>query len=100
MKTLKRAEQRNVKFDRGFYNLKDTRKFIENGVVAVFDKNFKELTLNELDLMYDSNNALDEYDLRIFLSMTKEIKVVYNKEFGIYHNVVELFNGTQIAIEL
>lgn len=63
-------------------------------------ENFKELTLNELDFMYDSNNALDEYELRIFLSMTKEIKVVYNKEFGIYHNVVELFNGTQIAIEL
>lgn len=100
MKTLKRAEQKNVKFNREFYNLNDTRKFIESGVVTVFDKNFKELALTELDFMYDSNNALDEYDLRIFLNITKEIKVVYNKEFGFYHNVVELFNGTQIAIEL
>lgn len=59
-----------------------------------------ELSLNDLDFMYDSDNDIDEYDLRIFLNNTKEIKVVYNKEFGFYHNVVELLNGTQLAIML
>lgn len=101
MRPLKKADQKNVKLDRGFYTIEETRKLIEFEYVKVMDwKNFKQLTLNELDFMYDSKDALDNYDLLIFLNDVKELKVIYNKEFGFYQNVVTFENERELAILL
>lgn len=100
MKTLKRAEQKNVCLSREFYTTEQIRRFIEEEKVAVFNEQFKQLELNELDFMYDSCYALDNYSLRIFLCNTVEIKVVYKKEYNFYNNVVIMKDGSEIAIEL
>lgn len=101
MKPLKSAEQKNVKLNRDFYTVAKIRQLVESKNVAVMDwENFKQLSLNDLDFMYDSLDALKNYGLVIFLENAKEIKVAYNKDFEMYYNIVTMNDGTEIVVEL
>ena len=100
MKTLKRTEQRNVRVNRDMVSVKELRVLIEDSLVTVMNHNYTQLELADLDFMYDSPSSLDDYDLLVFLENTKEIKVVYDKEYGFYDNVVVMENGIKISIHL
>lgn len=100
MKTLKRAEQRNVLLDRGYYTITDLRIMAESGNISVFDLNFNYIPISELDFMYESDSSLDDCSLRVMLGDTTDIKVIYNKEFGKYENVVVMKDGSILHINL
>lgn len=100
MKTLKRTEQKNVHVNTDMHSVSELRKLIEAGNIAVMDSSYNQLRLLDLDFMYDSFNALDEYKLIVFLEDTKEIKVVYNKNYGFYYTVVIMNDNSEISVRL
>ena len=79
MKTLKKAEQRNVKLNTSYYNEEQL-----NGIEQ------KEYTFR---LKYDSER------IRISLYYAKEIKVILD-DYGYYANVVVMKDGSQYYINL
>lgn len=94
MMTRKNSEQKNVRVDKDMYTEKEIEMLVKTGFVCWLDE-----ALNERFAMPDWWKY-EETEFIVFLADTKEIKVVYNKEWGFYQNVVILNNGTQIYIKL
>ena len=91
MKTLKRAEQQNVVVNKYFYTELELREMMSNETIFYINEDF-EISF-DFDRMWDN-------EPRICLNRTKEIKVVYNKEIGMYTNVVVTNEGKEIYITL
>lgn len=85
MKVLKRAEQQNFVVDKSFYTEAELERLID----------FEYIT-PEYKIFPTTTN--DGY--RVFASDLKEVKVVYNKEFGFYENIAVTKNGKEIHITL
>lgn len=80
MKVLKKAEVRNFAVDDWYYTEKELNAMQEKGIIEKFD--------------------FDDNPYRVFVSDLDEVKVVYNYEFNIYHNVAVRKDGTRISIVL
>lgn len=87
MKVLKKAEQKNVVVDKDMYTEKDLKLMEAKGFVTS-DKNI---------FTCEDEEAVN---YRVFLDDCKDIKVIYNEEFGFYANVVTLKTGEEIYINL
>lgn len=79
MKTIKKAEQRNVILKKDYYNKKQLNDILQ-----------KEYAFT---LKYDNGN------IRISLHYAKEIKVILD-DYGYYKNVVVMNDGSQYYITL
>lgn len=104
MKTLKRAEQKNVIIDNEFYTSEELRELFKRGLTWYFEKTgIYEITVRNSDNM-DTNNIywweIQKIEFRLGLHHVKELKVTYNKEYGVYTNVAVLLTGEEIYIKL
>lgn len=88
MRVLKKAEQRNVVVDKDMYTEKDLKLMEAKGFITS-DKN-----------IFAPNEDEEAVNYRVFLDDCKDIKVIYNEEFGFYANVVTLKTGEEIYINL
>ena len=80
MRTLKNAEQRNCLIWEEFYTEEDLRVLAEIEPFAVFQSR--------------------EGEYRVDLTLCKTISVIYNREYGVYANVVVTENDNIIYVEL
>lgn len=91
MKTLKRAKQKSFSIDMDMYNRMQYEEMLESGDGIFY-------------VGWDNpSHSVDEYDgedLRINHSSVEEVKVVYNKEFGEYMNVVKTYSGHTYYVTL
>lgn len=94
MMTRKNSEQKNVRVNKDMYTEKEIEQLVKTGYVCWLDK-----ALNE---HFNMPNWWEykETEFIVFLEDTKEIKVVYNKEWGFYETVVILNTGLQISVTL
>lgn len=99
MKTLKKANQKNVGINQGYYNISELREMLNDGTIF-YIKEWSERT-SEYDFTghdYREYEAGDpERDLRIECD-DAELKVICD-EYGYYTNVL-VKNGTQYYIIL
>lgn len=91
MKILKSAEQKNVGLIREFYTDEQINDFVEKGVVADFAADIAKI---------DKNFVGSDNRYRIFTSNISELKVVYDKEYGIYVNIAVMKTGEKLYITL
>ena len=80
MRTLKSAVQRTCKICKWYYTEQDLRVLAEIEPYAVLQ--------------------LHEGEYRVDLTLCKTISVIYNKEYGLYANVVVTENNNIIYVEL
>jgi hypothetical protein len=92
MKTLKRAEVGSLELDMTMYNTFGAKKMLEEN---------KDIFYVNED--YDVTSNVDKYKgepLRINHKACEEVKVIYNKEFEMYMNVVKTYEGDVYYIKL
>lgn len=92
MKVRKNSRQRSFAIDMDMYTNREYMEMLENerGIFYVGWDN-------------DTSHNVDEYEdepLRINCSACEEVKVVYNKEFEEYMNVVKTKSGNTYFVQL
>lgn len=92
MKTRKNTRVGSFELDMTMYNTFNAKKMLEenNDIFYVNDD-------------YDVTSNVDEYKgepLRINHKTCEEVKVIYNKEFEMYMNVVKTYEGDVYYINL
>ena len=92
MKTRKNTRVGSFELDMTMYNTFNAKEMLENNsdIFYVNDD-------------YDVTSNIDEYKsepLRINHKACEEIKVIYNKEFEMYMNVVKTYNGNIYYVQL
>lgn len=92
MKTVKRTEVGSFTIDMAMYTKEETISMLEN------DTNIFYLSDN-FDSITNSENYHGE-ELRINHSACAEVRVVHNKKYDVYMNVVKTFNGDTYYIVL
>ena len=91
MKTLKSSKQRSFSIDMDMYTNEQYREMLEN-----------EEGIFYVGWGYDTTSDVEEYDdepLRINHSAVEEIKVIYNKQFDEYMNVVKTYTGNTYYVQ-
>ena len=94
MKILKTAEQKNFIVNKDFYTDIEIWDMLRCGLIFSFGRNCEHKSYSNY---YDVSMS-DTY--RIYADYCKEVKTVYNKECGIYENIVVTKNGMEIHINL
>ena len=94
MKILKTAEQKNFIVNKDFYTDIEIWDMVRCGLIFSFDRNCEHKSYSD----YSDVSMSDTY--RIYADYCKEVKTVYNKEYGIYENIVVAKNGMEIHINL
>lgn len=92
MKVLKRATQKNVLVDSGWYRMSEINELLDKHIVFTLDDKFKE--------SYEHINCSNIDDVRLFLNKVKELKVIYNREMECYATVAVLNDGNYIYVKL
>ncbi len=92
MKVLKRATQKNVSVDGGWYTVNEINEFLDKHILFKFDDDFKE--------SYEHINYSDIDNVRLFLNNVKELKVIYNRETECYATVAILNDDNYIYVRL
>ena len=92
MKVLKRATQKNVLVDSGWYRMSEINELLDKHILFTLDDDFKE--------SYEHINISNIDEVRLFLNKVKELKVIYNKEMGCYATVAVLNDGSYIYVRL
>lgn len=101
MKTLKKTAQKNVLLNRSFYTDQEIQELARFESVTLFDSHMKQIEMKDLEEELDKwwwNK--DNLSIRVFLENTKEIKVIYHKEFESYETVVVMQDDSILFIEL
>ena len=94
MKILKTAEQRNFEVDKESYTVNELWDLIRKETIFSFNGDFTHK-------IYDSICDVSMRDTyRIYADDCKEVKVIYNKEYGAYENIVVTKSGMKIHITL
>lgn len=88
MKTLKKAEQRNVILKKDYYTIYQLNDMLKKDYIFTLEKN---ININDI--------YTNDIDIRISLHYAKEIKVVLDN-YGYYKNVVVMEDGCQYYINL
>lgn len=88
MRPLKKAEQKNVIVATEYYREPELKELAAKGVITP-----------EQDIFY---NKYEEQDgkYRIFTADVKDLKVVYNDEFGYYETVAVMNSGEVIHVNI
>ena len=94
MKILKSAQQKNFVVDKGMYTHSKLLDLVKRGVIFSFDEN----TTTRIMIMNGDIGLNDVF--RIYASDCNEIKVIYNKDYGIYQTIVITKAGEQIAVTI
>ena len=94
MKILKTAEQKNFIVDKDFYTDIEIWDMIRRGLIFSFGRNCEHKSYSN----FNDVSMSDTY--RIYADYCDEVKTVYNKEYGIYENIVVTKNGMKIHINL
>lgn len=94
MLTRKNSQQKNVFVEMEMYTERDIDRMLRAGYVHWLDNE-----LNQHDEMPDWWKFKDTNFL-IFLEDTKEIKVIYDEEWGFYQTVVIMKDGTKIYVKI
>lgn len=94
MKILKTAEQKNFIVDKDFYTDIEIWDMVRCGLIFSFDGNCEHKSYNN----FHDVSMSDIY--RIYADYCDEVKVIYNKEYGIYENIAVAKNGMKIHINL
>ena len=92
MKTLKSSKQRSFAIDMDMYTNEQYIEMLEN-----------EEGIFYVGCGYDATSDIEEYDdepLRINHSAVAEVKVVYNKQFDEYMNVVKTYTSNTYFVQL
>ena len=92
MKTLKNSKQKSFAIAMDMYTNEQYIEMLEN-----------EEGIFYIGCDYDATSDVEEYedeDLRINHSSVAEIKVVYNREFDEYMNVVKTYSGNTYYVQL
>ena len=92
MKVLKRAKQKNVLVDYGWYTVNEINELLDKHILFTLDDDFKE--------SYEHVNYTDVKNVRLFLNKVKELKVIYNRVMECYTTVAVLDNGNYIYVRL
>ena len=96
MKIRKNSEVRNFEINRWYVTDKELLELLNNGTCEIFtSRYFEQIT----DYEY-INIMSDDYTVRIFTSDCEEVKVIYNKEYNNYINVVVTKDGKTIPVIL
>ena len=96
MKIRKNSEVRNFEVNRWYVTDKEIIELLNNGTCEIFtSRSFEQVT----DYEY-INIMSDDYTVRIFASDCEEVKVIYNKEYNNYINVVVTKDGKTIPVIL
>ena len=107
MKTLKRAEQKNVAIDTEMYTLEEVKK-IMNDFQCFFSIYNEDDHKSEY---YYSGNAYekmcgycflsDPQTVRLFITdQVKELKVIYEYSYGFYQTVAVMNDNSMIYVKL
>ena len=92
MKVLKSAKQKNVLVDGGWYTVEEINELLDKHILFTFNVDFK--------VSYEHINYSDIDNLRLFLNIVDELKVIYNKEMECYATVAVLNDGNYIYVRL
>lgn len=92
MKILKNSLQKNAVVNKSMYTKDEIRDLLYQGRVFYIDENGI--------VSQDENNYKDEYELRVSLTVSKEIKVIHHNFLQMYMAVVVQSDDTRIFIEL
>ena len=96
MKIRKNSEVRNFEINRWYVTDKEILELLNNGTCEIFTyPSFERIT----DYEY-INIMSNDYTVRIFASDCEEVKVIYNKEYNNYINVVVTKDGKTIPVIL
>ena len=96
MKIRKNSEVRNFEVNRWYVTDKEVIELLNNGTCEIFTNNYFERITD-----YEYINIMsDDYTVRIFASDCEEVKVIYNKEYNNYINVVVTKDGKTIPVIL
>lgn len=84
MKTLKNAKQKNVILNRDYYTTQNLCDLLKERCLFYFDG---------LEIKFDEVNYfnVNDYVYRVPLSIVKELKVIYSKEYECYLTIA-VFN--------
>ena len=94
MKILKTAEQRNFEVDKEAYTVSEIWNMVRLGTIFSFNSDFTHK-------IYDSVCDVSMGDTyRIYADDCEKVKVIYNKEYGAYENIVVTKSGMKIRITL
>lgn len=89
MKILKTAEQKNVEVNEEMYTEAELEEMKAAGEITSLHDEFP-----------DVKSLNDATEPIVFTEKCKELKVIYNKEFGGYETVAVLLTGKAIYIKL
>ena len=96
MKIRKNSEVRNFEVNRWYVTDKEIIELLNNGICEIFTyPDFEQIS----DYEY-INIMSNDYTVRIFVSDCEEVKVIYNKEYNNYINVVVTKDGKTIPVIL
>lgn len=92
MKTRKNTTQKNIEVNKLFYTDKQLYSMLMLDKVFYFD--------NENNPSHRPLNYYDDITIRLPLSETKEIKVIYSEEFEFYTTIAVTNTNEQIYVTL
>ena len=96
MKIRKNSTVRNFEVNRWYVTDKEIIELLNNGTCEIFTATYFERITDYKYINIMSN----DYTVRIFASDCEEVKVIYNKEYNNYINVVVTKDGKTIPIIL
>ena len=95
MKVLKNSRQRNVILRSDEYSESDLFKMYKSGIIFCLGSLNQKL---EFENEYDIDKF--QHTFRVPLYMCKELKVIYNREYGFYENIAITNDGITLPVIL
>ena len=95
MKVLKNSRQRNVILRSDEYTESELFKMYKSGIIFCLG------SLNQ-GLEFENEYDIDtfQHTFRVSLKMCKELKVIYNREYGFYENIAITNDGMKLPVIL
>ena len=95
MKVLKNSRQRNVILISDEYTESDLYKMYKSGIIFCLGSLNQKL---EFENEYDIDKF--QHTFRVSLKMCKELKVIYNSEYGVYETIAITNDGMTLPVIL
>lgn len=95
MKILKNAQQKNFRVDKEMYTEYQLTKLLAQSKIHRHPMYYYYKEEGDF-----KHAELYEWHLVVFTNDCKEVKVIYDKEIGLYRTIAILNDNTEISIEL
>ena len=95
MKVLKNSKQRNVILRADEYTEPELFKMYKSGIIFCLGSLNQEL---EFENEYDIDTF--QHTFSVSINMCKELKVIYNREYGFYENIAITNDGMILPVIL